>query len=1097
MPELRRPGASFSAEEIHGSWPDRFRTVAQAHPDHVALAFPAKPMTYAELDAITDRAASAIREAVSTPRAHIAVAINDELTSVAAMISVLKSGHVFLPIDTAWPESYQRTMLQAMGADLLLMDDDPPACDAGIPSISWSSAIRCSASPPNIELHSNDPASMFFTSGSTGDPKGIVLSHQCLLNAARNYILNMEIGSDDRIAWTNPLSTGASMLPIMSALLSGASLHRFNVNRLGFTPFVSWINEHRISVWPSVPSLFRSIAELLPPGPNLPSLRIIKLGGETVHASDIALFEQHVHEGCALMNGLGITECGGNICWHRHQRDSVIDSATLPIGRAVDGMRINLGNNENPGATEGEIVVQCRHLALGYWNPDSRQIDPLPGLKPDGETEFHTGDRARIDSRGELVHTGRMDDMLKVRGYRVERTGIEAALMKLPWIREAAVAMESIAGTGQLVAFIAWRDQHITEIADLRERLQKVLPPHGIPSRFYTVPQLPRLASGKINYRKLLSTCPPVESETVVTDALERQLLVLWRKALARKHVAIDADFFAAGGDSLAAVRFFALLDQRMGINLPLSTLSRYRTVRSLANHVRQTGSQLVCSSAHLLQAGDHRTPLFCFPGAGSDSMALIDLAESLDPRQTVYAMQYAGLAAGENFQRNIPEMSARFLMEIRRIQPSGPYALAGTSFGGWVAFDIAQQLVGSGEKVALLALLDTFGPGYPEPHPDPTLRRRLLLTLRWWLPLGNKDELSLSNLAAGVREKADRLFARMLIRLRPDRLLPLKLRYLHLQDCCFAAGKSYQAQPFQGGPIHLFRAEIQPSPVLFQPVRDMGWSALAAGGLHIHDVPGQHGAHIRKPNVLELAQKLMPFLPGLLASEAGRFVELRDQSRDRWDALAAWWDEQSGDEGHADTRELLLPLCLRLLNPVAGQHLIDAGCGNGWFARLLAQKGARVTAFDFSAELLALGRKRDANGQVDFLQIDATRPDQLAVLGQQTAEAAICYMALMDIADIKPLMESLKRAVRPGGCFVFAMIHPDSAALSRASDPQALTNLGKAGQPVEHYYFHRPMPWLLDLFEKTGWELDQLSSPVAPSGARFLVGRLTNPSAR
>jgi 2-polyprenyl-3-methyl-5-hydroxy-6-metoxy-1,4-benzoquinol methylase len=235
----------------------------------------------------------------------------------------------------------------------------------------------------------------------------------------------------------------------------------------------------------------------------------------------------------------------------------------------------------------------------------------------------------------------------------------------------------------------------------------------------------------------------------------------------------------------------------------------------------------------------------------------------------------------------------------------------------------------------------------------------------------------------------------------------------------------------------------------------------------------------------------LQACLPGLFSTEAGRFIELRDHSRQRWDSLSAWWDEQSGDDGHADTRDILLPICLRLLQPKPGDRLIDAGCGNGWIARRLARAGASVAAFDFSANLLELARKRDTGRLVEYRQIDATLPDQLAALGHHTADGAICYMALMDIADIKPLMEAMRRAIRPGGHFVFAMIHPDDTGLSKAVESQAFTNLGKANQPVEHYYFHRPLPLLLDVFEKAGWEVDQLASPSSPTGARFLVGRL------
>lgn len=1017
----------------------------------------------------------------------------DGLDAVIAMLGVIKSGHVYVPVDPTWPEHYRAQLLNDIQAGVLFGTTACQPIDSTIHSLTMEQALAEEITEKLPEPSPEDPACVYFTSGSTGQARGIVLHHRCLMNAARTYIVNMDVTPDDRLAWTNPVTVGASLLPIMSALLSGASLHRIEVRQEGFPRFAVWLRDQRITIWPSVASLFRSFTEELPPGPNLPDLRIVKLGGEPVHATDVVLFEQRFHAGCILMNGLGITECGGNICWHRHVRGTKIETSTLPVGRAVDGMVLSLRHNHDHPADAGEIVVRSAYLALGYWNSVAGRIDSFSPPDAQGCVEFHTRDLARMDAHGNFVHLGRTDDVLNVHGHRIERTQIEAALLALPWIMDAAVGTRDVAGVGQLVAHIVWRDARAPEIAEVRTALMKSLPAFMIPSRFLTRPSLPRMKSGKLDRRQL----DRVDAEEAtpelipVSDPLERQLIVLWKKALGRNHLSVTDDFFNVGGDSLSAVRLFALLDQRLGVNLPLVTLSHHRTVRALAEHIRANGATAARSCAHLLQAGDHRTPLFCLPGAGSDCMALLELALSLDPRQTVYAMQYAGLADGETYHNRIPEMAAYFLKEVRRIQPRGPYALAGTSFGGWVAFEMARQLTASGERVATLALLDTFGPGYLDPQPNPTLRRRALLTLRWWLPLANKDELSLANLLAGLREKCERWMARTLRFFRPRRILPLKLRYLHLQDQCFAAGKSYQPEPYSGGAIHLFRAEIQPPVELFHITPDMGWTSLAAGGLRIHDVPGRHGLHIRQPHVQVLAQKLQECLPGLIAVEAGRFVELRDHSRERWDALAAWWDAQSGDDGHADTRDLLLPLCLHLLKPAPGEHLIDAGCGNGWIARRLAHAGASVVAFDFSAELLERGRRRDPTGSVVYRHIDATMPDQLAVLGHHTADGAICYMALMDIADITPLMESLRRAIRPGGRFVFAMIHPESAGLTKASESQALTNLGKPNQPVEHYYFHRPLPLLLSVFEQTGWQLDQLSSPSSPTGARFLVGRL------
>lgn len=1096
MPDGPPAGTSFPEKARTRSWGHQFHHVALQFPDRTALAYPGTPMTYAALDAQTDRIAAAVHRIAPRPHTHVGVETRDPLDSVAGLIGVWKSGHVAIPIDPSWPAPHRESVLRTLRVNVLLAQDDNRRPTTDMVTVPWQQAIDHATEPARNEPGPDDPACLLFSSGSTGEPKGIVLSHRCLMHAAHTYIHHMEAGPDDRIVWTSPVTVGAALLPIMTALLAGGALHRFEIQRDGITRFHAWMEQHRITIWPAVPSLFQAVIESLPASSRLECLRVVKLGGEPVPASHARLFEQRLHPDCTLMNGLGITECGGNVCWYRHPRGGPMDTPTVPIGSAVPGMALSLRDEQGRRATTGELIVRSDCLGLGYWNPATGTIDPFSPPDHDGTTLFPTRDLVAMDARGNLVHTGRVDGMLKIRGHRVERARVEAALVALPWIKEAAVRTHAANGATHLIAHVVWRTNPAPDLADLRAALAASLPDHHIPSLFIPSATLPRLPNGKLDRRGLeaIAPAPSPAPPSGPTDALEHQLLVLWRKALARPDLDVEADFFTHGGDSLAAVRFFAQVEQRLGINLPLSTLAHHRTVRALAAHIRASRDPAACSCAHLLKAGDHRTPLFCVPGAGSDSLALMDLANHLDPHQTVYALQYAGLSHGEAYQNRIPAIAARYLKDIRRIQPTGPYALAGTSFGGWVAYELAQQLTAAGETVAVLALLDTYGPGYLDPHPNPALRRRALLALRWLLPIGRKEDLGAANIAAGIREKLERGLAWILRALRPGQELPRRLRYLHLQDHCFAAGRAYHAAPYDGGPVDLFRAEHQPPAALFRITPDMGWAPLASRGLRIHDIPGHHGAHIRPPHVQELARRLQACLPACIPDAPGRFAGMTERSRERWDELAAWWDAQSGEDGHADTRDLLLPLCLRLLELRPGEHLIDAGCGNGWIARRLARAGVRVTAFDYSAKLLHYARQRDPDPRITYLHLDATHADQLAILGQATADGALCYMALMDIADITPMMEALFRCIRPGGRLVFAMVHPESEGLMQATSSQVLTNIGKPDQPVPHYYFHRPLPLLITLMEQAGWLLDQTSAPGSPNGARFLVGRLLRP---
>ncbi len=1091
MPEPATAGATSLGQ--------RFREVARRFPHRTALARPQAPLSYADLDALTDRIAAALHQRAPQPGAHVAIIMPDALDAAAALLGIIKASHVALPLDAAGSEAHIAQALAELRATLVIGSADLRLPRSNLPILAYEDAASCAAPLVALTIHPEDPACIFHTSGSTGAPKGIVLQHRCLLLSARNYITAMRVEPDDSIAWTSPFSVGAALLPMLSALFAGASLHRFEVWRDGVARLPAWLQEQRITIWPTTPALFRTVAEMLPPGPHLPDLRLIKLGGEPALASDVARFESRLHAGCSLVNGLGLTECGGNVCWHQHARGAAINAPALPIGRPLDGYVLTLVDEKGRETDDGELVVQGAGIGLGYWNAERGAIDLFSTPGPDGARVFRTRDRARRDAQGNLVHLGRMDDLLKVHGRRVDRTLVESALLAQPTVKEAAVDIRAGPPGERLIAWVVWRDDASTP-ATIQDALGKLLPPGHVPALLVSRPFLPRLASGKIDRRKL-SELPLPKAEPGPTeparDAMDHQMLVVWEKALGRTGLTMEDDFFAAGGDSLSALRLFALLDQRLGVHLPLSTLTRLRTPRAFADFIRAESRLGAVSCAHLLQAGDNHTPLFCVPGAGSDSLSLLPLARALDPGLTVYALQYAGLDDDQPFHRRIEDMAARFITELRHIQPAGPYLLAGTSFGGRVAYEMAGQLTRAGEKVGLLALLDAYGPGYPNRHPNPTWRRRALHALRWWLPMDQAETLTAANVRAGLRQRFATARALAWPVLHPGRPLPRELRYVLLIHRCFQARDAWQPVSYHGGPIHLFRAEIQPPAALFDTPRDMNWGQLAAAGLLIHDIPGRHGMHIRPPHVHTLARQLRACLPHEQGRDDDRFLEWNDVNRTRWTELADWWDRECGDEGHADTREVLLPPMIQLLGPRPGEYLIDAGCGNGWLARRMAGQGLRVTAFDFCPKLIDIARRRPAAAPVEYHCLDATRADELAVLGSNTADSALCHMVLMDIADIHPLLRALRRAVRPGGRLVFSMIHPESAGLIPVNGCQALVNPGKPGQPVSHYYFHRPLAVLLKAFEQAGWTPDLLLAPSTSAGERFLVGRLIHETAQ
>jgi amino acid adenylation domain-containing protein len=1104
------PVLAFSSEDTRQPIAARFGHVVRQVPNRTAIQDGERSYSYTEADELSDRIASGLRRRGLGTGDVVALLLPHGAAALVGLLGVTKSGATYAPLDTAWPEEHLDDLLADADARAVLTDQ------AGISVLSrllrWKgsalaldNALAEGATPFDCESSEEAAACIYYSSGSTGRPKGIVLSHRSVLTEAYNYARAVGITHEDRLVWLSPLAFGASKLPIFGACASGACVLPFSVPRRGVRALSEWLGCERVTLLSCVPSLFRELAEELPEGAGLPFLRAVKLGGEPVLRSDADLFRRRLHRGCSLVNGLGISEAAGNVCFYAWNSGTLPEGPTVPLGYPVEDVDIEVlddaGRSMAAGQV-GEIAVRAPHLALGYWRrPDLTREKFVE--ERGGARRFLTGDIGRMTADGCLIGLGRKDDIPKIRGHRVDPAEVDAALLGLGELSQVVTIARDFPAGPKLVSFFVPAGASEPSPAELRQKLRRRLPEFMIPSRFAPLASLPTLSNGKVDRRALAAMDLPrgrTRGRAESHDALELQLRHIWSKVLRTEDVGFTDDFFELGGDSLDAVRLFALLERRLRVNLPLTELIAHSTIESLARAVREGAEHRADSSAILLNAGDGRVVFFCVPGAGSDAFDLLELARCLGPEPTFYALQHPGIDGTRPRFMSVEEMAERFLKDVRSIQPDGPYYLGGTSFGGMVAYEMARRLSAGGAQVALLALLDTFGPHYPALRAEALVRHLPTLAIRWLLPVGRKEETTLANLRRGVRERWYRWRAVLDLALPLRRSAPpYELRFIYLQEICFRAHRRYSF-PAYDHPIVLFRVEQQPPASLYVAREDLGWRPVARGGLEIVEIPGYHGSHIRQPHVQTLAAKLGAKLLEAAVRPQGSFEAIVSRTRDIWNELGPWWDERIGEDGNPESRDLLLPAVDRLLAAKPGERILDVGCGNGWYARRLARAGARVVGFDFSEVLIDRARARtEALGlDISFQVIDATR-DSLTDLGERSFDAAICLMTLMDMADVEPLFGGLSRVLKPGGRLVFSIIHPDRGRLADASPLEPLIQIGIAGQPVAHYYFHRPLPMLLDLAEQSGFELDAQEEPGSASAdqvgerapMQFFVGRL------
>lgn len=836
---------------------------------HLAIKSKSSELTYADLDNLSARCASALLGESANRFAPIALMMSHDANLIAAMIGILRSGGFYFVLNRSLPPARLREIVKEVRPSAIVADSEHAEqarklSGSGVKFFPFDELLTQVGSFLPAAANENSPFAIFYTSGSSQRPRPLVYTHGGTWHNVMNHSRSLRIAADDRITLLSPCSAAASVSAIFGALPNGASLFLFDPVHEGLPKLRDWIRTERITVYHSVPSLFRRFAEALAPDEILHSIRTVKLGGEPVFPPDVDLFRRHFQSGSVLVNGLGLTEANGNACHFHIKHDTQIPTATVPVGKPLDGIEIKLlraDRTETTSGETGEIALRGKYIAPAFWTGSNVEQYGL-----DDEGWFRTGDLGRCDSNGIFEHLGRRDDQLKLRGQWISVAEIEAALMEVPGVRDAAVlATERDAEAKSIIAFVSWTNGELTE-QELRSALQRRLPVYSLPQRVFGLSQLPLLPNGKIDrvalsHEAVRRIKNKTHSPALPGDALSLQLVRIWENILGNNSVETTSDFFALGGDSLAAATMLAAVETFFGVHLPVSALVETPTIEKLAEVIRHGGWSEAQLRLVALQLRGTKPPLHCVPGAGSEALAFRQLAAHLGDNQPCFAFQPQGLDGCAPYLHSIEEMATHHITSLRRHQPRGPYYLCGSSLGGVVAFEMARRLSKDGEEVKFLGLLDTYGGEFPKVRKGLSAGQKLKVAAQSLVPVAQRDNLNFRSLRKGIvdwfRRQLVHLDLRFSFRTRP---LPYRLRFIYLQEVSFAARRRYRLQPFSGR-IDLFRVEHQPSTELFEQDPFLGWNGMAFGGIEIHDLPGYHGQHLREPNVKILGQKMLACL--------------------------------------------------------------------------------------------------------------------------------------------------------------------------------------------------------------------------------------------
>ena len=586
------PFAPFAAQDIDQSIASRFEQIIARDPSRYAVKAEGQTVSYGALNKMANRIAHAILTKSDVSNQPVAVLVENDAATIAAILAVLKAGKIYVPLDVSYSRTWAKFILGDTKAKIVLCGNN------GLRLMeSWLSSTHTlinfeSLGPewpeesPALRVPPSALAHILYTSGSTGHPKGVMDDHRNTLHYVKRLTNASHISATDRITLVRPPSSSGALMNLYLALLNGSTLFPLDLKRVDMTSLSDWLRRERITILHAGGTVFRHFAQQLNGTEQFPDLRLIRLSSGQVFRADVELFKRQFHSSL-LLHVLSSTEAN-TYRVHFVDNNSPLPDVSLPVGYAVEGMDVLILDESGKTLGEnqvGEIAIRSTYLFPGYWNnSELTKAAFLGDHDTHGRRTFRTADLGRLRSDGCLEYLGRKDFRLKIRGHSIQAEEVELALLQIPGISQAAVAAHKDGfGDDRLVAYLAVGAQEMPPIGQIREALKEKLPDYMVPSKFVTLKSLPLNPNGKVNRQELPAPDPErpnlgtifAEPSTPVETVMAR----IWSEALGVNNIGIDDVFFDLGGDSLIAGRIIARLSRIFPWNLTLPEFYETPTV--------------------------------------------------------------------------------------------------------------------------------------------------------------------------------------------------------------------------------------------------------------------------------------------------------------------------------------------------------------------------------------------------------------------------------------------------------------------------------------------------------------------------------------
>ena len=852
-------------------------------PDAEAVIFEDVILTYAELNARANQLAHALIVLGVKSEEPVAVALERSPEVIIALLAILKAGCVYVPFDPDYPAARLTFMLQDSGARILitrevLLDRLPLKAEHTIYLDRDQEYITThSESNPNLPITFESLAYIIYTSGSTGSPKGVAVEHRSIALHCQTIPACFELTTQDRFLQFASISFDASLEQILPTLSFGAAIVLPTPGLLSDEMLNECMLKQGVTVLELPPAFFQ-LWSLSCKGTLFPLLRLIILAGDVVVPKLLNIRENWLKPWPRILNVYGPTEA--TISTTLYDIPEGPTGLYVPIGNPLPHRTVYVLDKEmhpTPIGVPGELHIGGLCLARGYLNrPEltAEKFIPDPFSSEPGARLYKSGDLVRYRSDGNLEFLGRLDHQVKIRGYRIELGEIEAVLRSHSTIGETVVIRrEDEPGSEKLVAYVVAKKEVKVKQDDLRAFMREALPAYMIPSAFVFLEKIPLTPNRKIDRNALPPPDRIIEKKITYVaprDEIETQLVELWENVLGVHPIGIHDNFFDIGGHSLLSLRLLLQIQKKINSKITLSDFYQALTIDGLAKMLRKDDWSKNNFSMVCLQKGTSNTalpPLYFIHVLGTGLKFCKPIVKYLASDLPVYGLSIQLLDQQSHVENRIEDWARFYNLQVKQIQPSGPYMFVGFSNGGLIAFEMAKQMRDSGEDVRLVAILDTM---LPKTFNKTGVVRKVKEQYKKWQRQGTYYFIrqGVQRFYYVWREKITHWYFRKILRnyevkgRSGEMTIDLK-EYVTWSEN-HEASIRYNPEPYAGKVI-LFKSDqtLQEVDNIKDP--QLGWGEVALGGVEIINCPGDHVSMLTDPHVETVANKLRQAIAGAL----------------------------------------------------------------------------------------------------------------------------------------------------------------------------------------------------------------------------------------